>query len=644
MTPEQWQRAKAVLTAAMRLDTSRQQALIRREFPESQVRQEVEELLTNFTLASLRLPWLHEPPATDGAAISTTLLTPSSRPGHTFAPGEMCGRYEVVRLLGAGGEGRVYLAKDSELSTDVALKVMSDELIESSEARIRLRGGAHNAAKLRGHPHIATLLDLIHVDVNGRQLPVVVMEYVEGKSCADHLNEHPISLARAMRWATQIAEAVEFAHDHGVLHCDLKPQNVQVTSDDNVKVLDFGISRALYGPSKAETIRGTLAYMAPEQVRDGQFTEAGDIYSLGVTIFELVTRCRPFTADTPQELVLRLMGLPAPRCSSLVADVPEALDQLLDRALAKATRNRPQSVAGMRQTLAELRDSFDQTLTKGRRWALLSTVGCSILAAATLAGYVTSRVFNSSLGRTARFDDDSPLWWPVWGLRMLFAPLMLSTIVLIPTILVAAAVYFAARRLGWSRAARMITEPVSRLPLERCALLVLTGSATALYLFVWRFTGMFNAFPALIDDASETADFAVLRPENFAEHNLYRYAAFLLIVAQLIAWAAIAVRRARRSERIGLVAPIGGVILLSGAVTLWAIPYRLLWHTALETVHVGGALCYVAGQQQSDLLLFCPVSRPRTRMVPMADPRIDRRDSRIETRIFRQLDTNPNTP
>jgi hypothetical protein len=175
--------------------------------------------------------------------------------------------------------------------------------------------------------------------------------------------------------------------------------------------------------------------MAPEQVREGQFTEAGDIYGLGVTIFELVTGNRPFTGDTPQDLVLRLLGLPAPRCSSLVPDVPDALDDLLDRALAKAPRQRPPSVAGMRQVLAELRDSFDRTLTKGRRSALISTVGCSILAAATFAGYLTSRVYDSSLGRTGRFADDSPLLWPWWGFRMLFAPMMLSTIVLVPTVL-----------------------------------------------------------------------------------------------------------------------------------------------------------------------------------------------------------------
>ena len=641
MTPEQWQRGKALLTRAMKLDTAGQEALIRGEFPsDSQVRQEIQDLLTNFTLASLRLPWLVP------AAEDTPSTTPpaSSVHGHTFAPGDMCGRYEVVRLLGAGGEGRVYLARDSELSTNVALKVVSDDLIESSEARIRLRGGAHNAAKLRGHPHIATLLDLIHVDVGGRQFPVIVMEYVEGRSCADHLAEHPISLPRALRWATQIAEAVEFAHNQGVLHCDLKPLNVQVTPDDNVKVLDFGISRALYGPSKAETVRGTLAYMAPEQLRDGQFTEAGDIYSLGVTIFELVSRSRPFSGDTHQDLALKVLGLPAPRCSSLVPDVPAALDDLLEQALAKTPKQRPQSVAGMRLALARLRDSFDRTLTKGRRPALFSAVGCSILAAATLAGYVTSRVYNESLGRTGRFDDDSPIWWPLWGLRMLFAPMMVSAIVLAPTLLVAAAAYWAARQLGWSGSMRAITGPLSRLPLSRCALLVLAGSAVGVYLFVWRFTDMFNAFPALPDETARLADFAVLRPENFPEHNLYRYAAFLLIVAQVMAWAAIAVRRARRSERIGLAAPIGGVILLAGALTLWAMPYRLLWHAALKTVHIGSELCYVAGEQQSELLLFCPVGRPRTRTLPAADPRLDNRDSRIETKIFRQLDTSPTAP
>jgi hypothetical protein len=117
MTPEQWQRGKALLTQAMRLDTAGQEALIRGEFPsDSEVRREIQDLLTNFTLASLRLPWL-VPAAAD---TPSTAPPASSVHGHTFAPGDMCGRYEVVRLLGAGGEGRVYLARDSELSTNVA--------------------------------------------------------------------------------------------------------------------------------------------------------------------------------------------------------------------------------------------------------------------------------------------------------------------------------------------------------------------------------------------------------------------------------------------------------------------------------------------------------------------------------------------
>jgi hypothetical protein len=594
------------------------------------------DLLNNFTLASLRLPWLSAS-LVDGASAGGSLLTPTVA-GLALEPGDMCGRYEVVRLLGAGAMGRVYLATDTELSTLVALKILSDALLESSEARIRLRGEAQRAAKLRGHPHIATLLDLIHVDVKGRQFPVIVMEYVEGMSCAAHIAEHPISLKRALRWASQIADAVEFAHDRGVLHCDLKPQNVQITQDDNVKVLDFGISRALYGPSTAEVATGTPAYMAPEQIFDRRFTEAGDVYSLGVTIFELVTRERPFAGETIGELVLGVLGSPAPKASAVATGVPQALDVLLERTMAKVPRRRPQSVAELRRGLAEIRDALEPNGQPSRRWVWGLVAFCTVFAAATFTGFVTSRAYDMSLGRTGRFDDESPLWWPFWGFRMLFAPTVLSAAVLLPVVVMTIGIAWAARRIGVSGRRRSLTAVVSTLPLAKLATGVFVGSAIALYLFVWRFLPMISAFQALIGDAT-SENIAILRPENFSEHNAYRYAAFLLLVVPALACGMIAARRANRSESVGFVAPLAGVVVLGGALALWAMPYRLLWHAELESVRLGSERCYVAARQQSDVLLFCPGSQPpRTRAVGATDARLDWRDSRIE-KIFTEFDT-----
>ena len=122
-----------------------------------------------------------------------------------------------------------------------------------------------------------------------------------------------------------------------MLHCDLKPQNIQVTPYDAVQVLDFGVARAVYGPSTAEIVTGTVPYMAPEQIAERRFTEVGDIYSLGVTVFELITGQRPFAAEHPHDVLLQILGLPAPRASALAPGVPAALDELLDRTLAKVS-------------------------------------------------------------------------------------------------------------------------------------------------------------------------------------------------------------------------------------------------------------------------------------------------------------------
>jgi hypothetical protein len=633
MTPEQWRRVKELLASALELDTAGQKALVDREFgTDPTLREEVQDLLTNFTLATLRLP----------ASLAAAADAPpaSDRGGLVLAPGDMCGRYEVVRLLGAGGMARVYLATDTELSTLVALKVLSDELLESSDARVRLRREAQNAAKLRGHPHIATFLDLIHVDVKGRQFPVIVMEYVEGRSCAEHLAEHAVGVHRAMRWASQVADAVDYAHDRGVLHCDLKPQNIQVTPDDSIKVLDFGVARAVYGPSTAEIVTGTVPYMAPEQIAEKRFTEAGDIYSLGVTLFELTTRQRPFTGEGAQEVVLQILGLPAPRLSALAPDVPPALDDLVDRALAKTPRRRQQSMRELRHELGAILAELEAAPGGWRQWLVwgIASAG-AVLIILTFLGFVTSIAFDLALGRSGRFADESAMWWPVWGLRMQIAPLVRFVFVLLPIVV---GVVLVRRVLAWlhlSRYARRPFQWFTAASTGQLAMLVLLGSIAALNVFVLRFQSAVAGLRDLVSDAA-SADVLWLRPDNFDEHNSYRFLAFLTWSVPTLAWLSIARRRPALFQAPTVLLPVLGALVLAIALALWALPYRLLWQSELERVRLGDDVCYVAGRQPPDLLLFCPRSKPpRTRVVAVGDPAL-KRDSIIE-KIFTPLNDAP---
>jgi len=635
MTPEQWRRVKELLAEAIALDTAGQRALVEREFGEDpQLREEVQDLLTTFSLSTLRLP-----PAL--AAAGDGAILPPLRPqseGLRLEPGDMCGRYAVERVLGAGGMARVYLATDTELSTPVALKVLSEALLESSEARLRLRREAHNAAKLRGHPHIATFLDLIHVDVKGRQFPVIVMEYVDGTSCAGHLAEHALSLKRVLRWAIQIADAVEYAHDRGVLHCDLKPQNIQITTDDVVKVLDFGVARAVYGPSTDEIVTGTVPYMAPEQIAEKRFTETGDIYSLGVTMFELIARRRPFSGDTSRDVVFEILGLPAPRVAALRPEVPAELDALIDRTLAKAPRHRPQSMRELRQELAGILAALEPAPSTWALWiAKAAAVIGTILVVLTFVGFVSSMAFDLSLGRRGRFADESALFWPVWGARMLVAPLVRSAFVVVPSVLAVLVARWGLRRAGFGRTGRSPLDRLMAASTNQLAVLVLLVSILAVNAFFFRFQDGIAAINDLVDD-STSVSVAWMRPDNFDEHNAYRFLAFLVCAGSALAWLSLARRRRALLQTPTVLLPILGGLVLAVAMGLWALPYRLLFQAELERVRLGDEICYVAGRQAPDLLLFCPKSDPpRARVVSARDPRLQS-DSIIE-KVFTPFNT-----
>lgn len=634
MTPQQWESLKELLARLILLDTGGQEAVLQHELADdNELRVAARELLDGFQLSTLNFPMSALAASGVGSALT---VAPDATEAFAIEKGDMCGRYEVVRLLGRGGMGRVYLGTDTELVAPVALKVPSERLLESSEARIRLRGEAHNVARLRGHPSIATLIDLVHVELKGRQFPVMVMEYVAGRSCAEHLVEHPVSVPRTLRWAREIADALEYAHDRGVLHCDLKPQNIQVTEDDTIKVLDFGIARALYGPTAADTVIGTIPYMAPEQLRERRYTEAGDIYSLGVSIFEMITGRRPFTGHDLETQRLEILGKPAPRLSSLVPEVPVRLDVLVGRMLAKQPRERPHSMGEVRREFEALLFALDPPPPSvwERLAPRLRTAG-TLLALLTFVGFVTSFQFDRALGRTGRFDDESFVWWPVWGVRMLFAPVVVCAFFSLPVVLVAMLV----RRFGAPAWGRKLSALVAAASANQLAILVLAGSVLGVNLFVWGFTPAIGALFSIATN-EPMSTLAWLREENNDAHNLYRYSSFFLWTLSAWGWIVVGRRRKRRLEATTVALSVLGALVLCVALALWALPYRLLWQSKMEKFHLDSEACYVAGKESSDLLMFCPrATPPRTRVVKASDPRLTS-DSKIE-KIFFELNTTP---
>ncbi|MEQ8274828.1 MAG: serine/threonine-protein kinase [Deltaproteobacteria bacterium] len=304
----------------------------------------------------------------------------ASRPrvdGAIFAPGELVDQYRIIRTIGRGGMGEVFLARDTKLGRKVALKVILARHIASPSARERFLFEARATANL-AHPHIVALYGV--GEVQGR--PYVALEYLEGESLRDRLDVERPSVWTTLRTGVAIANALSVAHDNGILHRDLKPENVILAEDGRLRVVDFGLAQAVSrdrSVSKREhgaglmtrrptniapldnlnQMSGTPAYMAPEQWRGAETTASADVWSLGVLLYEMVTGHRPYGDDDSRIDRLRrdvLATSPVPTIDD-ARTLPARLPTLIYRCLAKDPARRPsaQDVADDLEALLRLR-------------------------------------------------------------------------------------------------------------------------------------------------------------------------------------------------------------------------------------------------------------------------------------------------
>lgn len=277
--------------------------------------------------------------------------------------GSSIGPYHILRELGAGGMGEVYLAEDERLRRKVALKSISRDEVPSPDMRRRLLREARIVAKLN-HPNIAAIYDVIEA----REHSCIVMEYVEGETLSDLMQRGRLPYVDALRISMQVCTALMEAHSHGVVHRDLKPANIRLTPEGMVKVLDFGLAKVRdlkidgiqgIAPSTASTLEtgkmaGTPAYMAPEQILAKEVDQRSDIYSAGVLLFEMLTGQLPFRGDNLMELALAVLTKPAPEVSSLDPSLPVELNSLVGRAMAKAPEDRYSSAGELRQEVGRI--------------------------------------------------------------------------------------------------------------------------------------------------------------------------------------------------------------------------------------------------------------------------------------------------
>lgn len=253
--------------------------------------------------------------------------------------------YEIKSLIGSGGMGSVYLAEHIQMRRKVAIKVLLPQYMANSEIKIRFKNEASTLAHLQ-HPNIVGLYDYLE-DESGLYL---VMEYVEGKQLDDFIRYEtgPLPENRAVPLMTAILNAFSYAHQKGIIHRDIKPANILVTSNDSVKILDFGIARIVgdgnNNLTKTGTQMGTIFYMSPEQVQGKKADIRSDIYSLGVTFYQMLTGLNPYEGLTTEyEVYSKIVqeALPAPQ--DIYPGVPKYLSEVLEKALDKNPNNRFQS-------------------------------------------------------------------------------------------------------------------------------------------------------------------------------------------------------------------------------------------------------------------------------------------------------------
>ena len=329
-------------------------------------------------------------------------------------PQHLSDRYELGDILGFGGMSEVHLARDVRLHRDVAVKVLRADLARDPSFYLRFRREAQNAAALN-HPSIVAVYDTGEAETPAGPLPYIVMEYVDGVTLRDIVHtEGPLPPRRAIEIIADACQALNFSHQNGIIHRDVKPANIMISTTNAVKVMDFGIARAIADSSsvtQTAAVIGTAQYLSPEQARGDSVDARSDVYSLGCVLYEMLTGEPPFTGDSPVSVAYQHVREDPIPPSERHAGISADLDAVVLKALAKNPENRYQTAAEMRADLVRVHNGetpeAPKVLTDADRRSLLSS------AASGLGGPRTDPLPRQPLDDTTRDRGGSVGRWVV---------------------------------------------------------------------------------------------------------------------------------------------------------------------------------------------------------------------------------------
>ena len=367
MSGENWEKAKRIFADALKIAPAERVRFLDENCDDADTRREVESLLASFDDAG---SFMEKPAAEEVTGVLEI-------GGKKLEKGACFAHYEIIRQIGAGGMGEVYLAKDKKLDRRVAVKILNEKFSRDESNLNRFIREAKAASALN-HPNIL----VIHEIGESEDANYTVSEFIEGETLRERFNQPPMKLSEVLDIAVQIANALVAAHAAHIVHRDIKPENIIVRPDGFVKILDFGLAKLIEGKNKSfigsedETakqnqtgkgvILGTINYMSPEQAKGERVDGRTDVFSFGVLLYEMIAGRTPFAGNTTSETFANLINAEPQPLSWFAGAVPDELQRIVSKTLRKNKDERYQTMRDVLTDLKSLRENlaFDQRLEK----------------------------------------------------------------------------------------------------------------------------------------------------------------------------------------------------------------------------------------------------------------------------------------